>query len=72
MSSANGGMTLAEKILARASGLDHVVPGQIIEGNVDLAMMHEQGAQTVAPFHQMGAEKVWDRDRVVIAIDHWV
>jgi homoaconitate hydratase family protein len=72
MSSANGGMTLAEKILARASGLDRVVPGQIIEGNVDLAMMHEQGAQTVAPFHQMGAETVWDPDRVVIAIDHWV
>jgi len=73
MSSSNGhGGTLAEKVLARASGLDRVVPGQIVEGAVDLAMMHEQGAQTVAPFHQMGAVKVWDPDRVVIAIDHWV
>jgi 3-isopropylmalate/(R)-2-methylmalate dehydratase large subunit len=73
MTGANGhGQTLAEKILARTSGHDRVVPGQIVEGNVDLAMMHEQGAQTVAPFHQMGAEKVWDPDRVVIAIDHWV
>ncbi len=68
----NGGMTLAEKILARASGLERVVPGQIVEGQVDLAMMHEQGAQTVGPFHQMGAPRVWDPDRVVIAIDHWV
>ena len=66
------GQTLAEKVLGRASGTEHVVPGQIVEGNVDLAMMHEQGAQTVAPFHQMGAERVWDPDRVVIAIDHWV
>ncbi len=66
------GETLSEKVLARASGLEEVVPGQIVEGNVDLAMMHEQGAQTVAPFHQMGAEKVWDPERVVIAIDHWV
>jgi 3-isopropylmalate/(R)-2-methylmalate dehydratase large subunit len=66
------GMTLAEKVLARVSGLDHVVPGQIIEGRVDLAMMHEQGAQTVGPFHDMGAKKVWDPERVVIAIDHWV
>ncbi|MGI0132446.1 MAG: 3-isopropylmalate dehydratase large subunit [Thermoplasmata archaeon] len=66
------GMTLAEKILARASGVDHVVPGQIVEGRVDLAMMHEQGAQTVGPFHAMGATKVWDPERVVIAIDHWV
>jgi 3-isopropylmalate/(R)-2-methylmalate dehydratase large subunit len=73
MSAANGhGMTLAEKVLARASGAERTVPGEIVEGAVDLAMMHEQGAQTVAPFHQMGAEKVWDPDRVVIAIDHWV
>jgi 3-isopropylmalate/(R)-2-methylmalate dehydratase large subunit len=66
------GQTLAEKILSRASGEQRVVPGQIIEGRVDLAMMHEQGAQTVAPFQQMGATKVWDPERVVIAIDHWV
>ena len=66
------GATLAEKILARAAGLERVLPGQIVEGRVDLAMMHEQGAQTVGPFHQMGAEAVWDPDRVVIAIDHWV
>ncbi len=73
MSATNGhGQTLAEKILARAGGLERVIPGQIVEGNVDLAMMHEQGAQTVAPFHEMGADHVWDPDRVVIAIDHWV
>jgi 3-isopropylmalate/(R)-2-methylmalate dehydratase large subunit len=73
MTEGNGhGLTLAEKVLARASGLPSVVPGQIVDGNVDLAMMHEQGAQTVGPFHDMGAKKVWDPDRVVIAIDHWV
>ncbi len=73
MTGANGGgQTLAEKILARSSGLDRVVPGQIVEGRVDLAMMHEQGAQTVGPFHEMGADHVWDPERVVIAIDHWV
>ncbi|MHB8352169.1 MAG: 3-isopropylmalate dehydratase large subunit [Thermoplasmata archaeon] len=66
------GMTLAEKILARASGTETVVPGQIVDGTVDLAMMHEQGAQTVGPFHEMGADRVWDPERVVIAIDHWV
>jgi 3-isopropylmalate/(R)-2-methylmalate dehydratase large subunit len=73
MTVSNGhGATLAEKVLGRASGLEGLVPGQIVEGTVDLAMMHEQGAQTVGPFHQMGATKVWDPDRVVIAIDHWV
>ncbi|MGA7922650.1 MAG: 3-isopropylmalate dehydratase large subunit [Thermoplasmata archaeon] len=70
---ANGhGQTLAEKVLARAGHLERVTPGQIIDGRVDLAMMHEAGAQTVGPFHEMGAPRVWDPDRVVIAIDHWV
>ncbi len=68
----SGAQTLAQKILSRASGLSHVVPGQIVDGQVDLAMCHEQGAQAVLPFHQMEAKKVWDVDRVVVAIDHWV
>lgn len=73
MSASRGrGATLAEKVLARAAGAEQVVPGQIVDANVDLAMMHEQGAQTVEPFHRMGARAVWDPDRVVIAIDHWV
>ncbi|MCI4355201.1 MAG: 3-isopropylmalate dehydratase large subunit [Thermoplasmata archaeon] len=72
MNAPQHGHTLAEKILARVSGVDGVVPGQIVEGRVDLAMMHEQGAQTVEPFRAMGAENVWDPERVVIAIDHWV
>ncbi len=66
------GATLVEKVLARASGQESVTPGEIVEGSVDLAMMHEQGAQTVGPFHEMGATSVWDPERVVIAIDHWV
>ncbi len=72
MSGRGHGSTLAEKVLARAAGVDRVEPGQIVEGRVDLAMMHEQGAQTVGPFHEMGATRVWDPERVVIAIDHWV
>ena len=51
-------MTTARTATARRSprrssperlGLDRSSPGQIVEGRVDLAMMHEQGAQTVAP-----------------------
>ena len=73
MTVGNGaGATLAEKILARAGGIYRAVPGQIVDGRVDLAKMHEQGAQTVGPFHAMGAPRVWDPERVVIAIDHWV
>ncbi len=66
------GQTLAEKILERASGHATPHPGEIVVGKVDLAMAHEQGAQAIAPFLQMGATRVWDPERVVIAIDHWV
>ena len=35
------GMTLAEKILARASGRERVAPDEIVVAEVDLAMSHE-------------------------------
>ena len=35
------GMTITEKILARASGNEKVVPGQIVVAKVDLAMVHD-------------------------------
>ena len=43
-------MTLAEKIIARASGLEHVRPGQIVTCRVDRAMMHDSsGPRRQAP-----------------------
>ncbi|PHR06364.1 MAG: 3-isopropylmalate dehydratase, partial [Sulfitobacter sp.] len=37
------GQTLAEKIIARAAGREHVRPGEIVTCKVDLAMMHDSG-----------------------------
>lgn len=65
-------MTLAERLLARASGRRSVLPGEIVEADVDIAMAHEACAQVIEPFERMGARKVWDRTRIVIPIDHWV
>ena len=65
-------MTLAEKILANHAGKDTVSPGEIVEVPVDVAMAHEACAQLVKPFKEMGAETVWDKDKIVIPIDHWV
>ena len=67
------GATLAEKILARASGQARVRTGQIVTCAVDLLMMHDSGgprrvAQRLA---QLGA-KVWDPDKVVVVSDHFV
>ncbi len=37
------GMTLSEKIIARAAGRSSVAPGEIVTCAVDLAMIHDSG-----------------------------
>ena len=64
------GMTITEKILARASGRDRVCPGEIVETAVDLAMTQDiLGAIAFPMFRELGIP-VWDREKVVVVIDH--
>ena len=64
------GMTLAEKILARASGRDHVVPDEIVVADVDLALSHENADLVRKSFLEIGVPKVWDNSKIVIVFDH--
>lgn len=66
-------MTLAEKIIARASGLDVVRPGDIVTARVDLAMMHDSGGpRRVGPMlKKLGAE-IWDPSKIALVIDHYL
>lgn len=66
------GMTLAEKILARASGRETVTPDEIVVARVDLAMSHENADLVRKSFLEIGAPKVWDPSRIVIIFDHRV
>ena len=69
------GMTMTEKILARASGRTAVSPGENVWVNVDVMMTHDVcGPGTFGVFRQeFGKEaKVWDPDRVVIIPDHYI
>jgi homoaconitate hydratase family protein len=68
----SAGATLSEKILARASGREGVRPGDIVDAKVDLAMSHEACTFVYKSFKEMGAKKVWDKDKMVIILDHWV
>ncbi len=68
-------MTLTEKILARHSGRDAVVPGDNIWIDVDILMTHDVcGPGTIGIFKQhFGKDaKVWDREKVVIIPDHYI
>jgi 3-isopropylmalate/(R)-2-methylmalate dehydratase large subunit len=64
------GKTISEKILARTGGKDTVTPGDIVSAKVDMAMSHDNAALVSKVFKTIGVEKVWDKDKIVIPIDH--
>ena len=71
------GMTLVQKILARATGQRTVAVGDVVEPAVDLAMSHENGALVMNQFFEVyqgtGLEpKVWDPSKIAIVLDHRV
>jgi 3-isopropylmalate/(R)-2-methylmalate dehydratase large subunit len=71
------GMTMVEKILAKATDQDIVKAGDVIEPRVDLAMSHENGALVFNQFNEIykgtGLEaKVWDPSKIAIIFDHRV
>ncbi len=66
-------MTMAEKILAKASGNKESEAGEIIMANIDVAMTHDlTGPLSVESFEKIGVEKVWDPQKIVIVFDHQV
>jgi len=66
-------MTLAEKILARASGRDGVEAGEFVVAEVDLALTHDIFAASVfGHLVAAGIERVFDPERVVVVFDHLV
>jgi len=66
-------MTMAEKILAKASGNKESEAGEIIMANIDVAMTHDlTGPLSVESFEKIGLKEVWDPEKIVIIFDHQV
>src|SRR4030067_2239654 len=65
------GLTIAEKILARASGKNSVKPGQYVTATVDLAMVHDSMGPISEILSRVGVERLWDGEKVVCLLDHW-
>ena len=63
-------MTIAEKILAKASGKKAVLPNEIVMAKVDVAMSHENADVVLRSFRDIGIKKVWDNEKIVILFDH--
>ena len=65
-------MTITEKILAAHSGKKTVSPGEIINARIDLALGNDITAPlAIEAFKEIGAKKVFHRDRVVLVLDHF-
>ncbi len=65
-------MTMTQKILARAAGLDQVAAGELIEAKLDLVLGNDITAPVaIREFEKTGCQAVFDRDRVALVPDHF-
>ena len=65
--------TLAQKLIARASGRERVAVGEIVTCGVDLAMFHDSsGPRRLQPMLEELGAQVWDKNRIVLVMDHYV
>jgi len=65
-------MTITEKIIARHSGKEVVVPGEFVESNVDLVLANDITAPlAIEEFEKAGAKRVFDGSKIVLVPDHF-
>lgn len=65
-------MTMAEKILAAHAGLEEVVPGQLVECDLDLVLANDVTAPiAIKKVAEIGVDKVFDPERVLLVPDHY-
>ena len=66
-------MTMTQKILAVHAGLDEVVPGQLIEADIDLVLANDiTGPVAIRELKKAGMDKVFDKAKVALVMDHFV
>jgi homoaconitate hydratase family protein len=65
-------MTMAEAILARAANRDTVAPNDFVTAELDKVVVHEALALVAMNLQKTGITKIWDPDRVIVALDHYV
>ena len=66
------GMTLTEKILARAAGRKKVVPGELVDAKIDIVMCHDVTTPpAISMLEERGIDKVFDPEKIVVTPDHF-
>lgn len=66
------GMTMTQKILAAAAGLETVTAGQLIQAKLDIVMGNDITTAVAIPeFEKIGVKNVFDKEKVVVVLDHF-
>lgn len=67
------GMTMTQKILARAAGLEQVQAGQLIEAQLDLVLGNDiTSPVAIKEMDKMKVQGVFDKDKIALVPDHFV
>lgn len=67
------GMTMTQKILADHAGLESVVAGQLISAKLDIVLGNDITTPVaINEFKKAGFEKVFDKDKIAVVLDHFV
>ena len=66
------GMTMTQKILAAHAGLESVVPGQLIEADLDLVLANDiTGPVAIHEVEKLNKKTVFDKDKIALVPDHF-
>lgn len=66
-------MTMTQKILAAHAGLESVEAGQLISAKLDIVLGNDITTPVaIKEFKKAGFDRVFDKDRVAVVLDHFV
>ena len=67
------GMTMTQKILAAAAGLDHVEAGQLIEADLDLVLGNDiTSPVAIHEMEKFTKQDVFHKDKIALVMDHFI
>jgi len=66
------GQSFAEKALARAAGRALTEAGEIVDVQPDRVLSHDNTAAIARLFHELGATRVVEPERLIVVLDHAV
>ena len=66
------GMTITEKILAKAAGKKKVSPGELVNANIDIVMCHDVTTPpAISMLGRLGIDKVFNPEKIIVTPDHF-